>query len=136
MVKSMIESGFTPCSQSGGFGQHIGPFFEKQNMEGTFRALMVDERHLNSEGKVHAGVLLGFIDYVIYRAIGDEISHDVGFSTVNLNTSFIAEAMPGDRVMGKGKIIKRTDTVIFAEGELYNQQRQLLTASGVWSIHQ
>ena len=134
MVKSMIEAGFTPCSQSGGFGQHIGPFFEKQNMEGTFRALMIDERHLNAEGKVHSGVLLAFIDYVIYRAIGDDVTHDTEFSPVNLNTSFIAEAKLGDRVMGKGKIIKKTSTVIYAEGELYNQQQQLLTASGVWSI--
>lgn len=134
MVKTMVEAGFTPCSQSKGFSQHIGPFFEKQNMEGTFRALMIDERHLNPEGVVHGGVLLSFMDYVIYRAIGDEITHDIQFATVNLNTNFIAAAKLGDRVMGKGKIIKQTRSIIFAEGELYNQEKQLMTATGLWKI--
>ena len=128
------KAGYTPCSHSEGFSQHIGPFYEKVNVDGAFRALPIEKHHLNPEGVVHGGVMLSFIDYVMYRAIGDELSHDIQFASVNINSNFLAAGKLDDVITGKGKIVRKTRSLIFAEGELYNNQQQLMTATGLYKI--
>ena len=84
MEQTLVEQGFYVCEQMAGFSQHIGPFYEKhQDVENNhfIRALVIDGHHLNREGVVHGGVPLSFIDYVIYRAIGDRIGHQIQFAT-------------------------------------------------------
>lgn len=130
----MLAQGYTECGQSDGFCQHIGPFYERtQNGEVT-RALTIDNRHLNPEGVVNGGVVLSFMDYVIYRAIGDEIGHEIKFATINLNSNFLAAAKFGNTLLGHGKIVRKTRSVIFAEGLIETSDRQLMTATGIWKL--
>jgi uncharacterized protein (TIGR00369 family) len=134
MTQSLIEQGFTQCNQSKGFCEHIGPFYEKKSEQGIIRALTIDERHLNPEGIVNGGVVLSFMDYVIYRAIGDEIGHSIKFATINLNSNFLAAAKFGNTLIGTGKIIRKTKSVIFAEGLIETPERKIMTATGIWKI--
>jgi len=134
MSDFLIQQGFVEVPDLKGFSAHMGPFYENLQEQQVIRALPIDEHHLNPEGVVHGGVLLSFMDYVVYRAIGDEISHDIQFATINLNTNFLAAAKKGDIVYGSGKITRKTRSVIFAEGILYNQDRELMTGSGIWKI--
>lgn len=134
MDVKIVQDGFNPVPNLSGFSAHVGTIYEKGTDEDFVRALPIEEHHLNPEGVVHGGVLLSFMDYVIYRAIGDEISHDVIFSTVNLNTNFLAAAKVGEIVFGSGKISRKTKSVIFAEGLLYTEDRDIMTGMGVWKI--
>ncbi|WP_448212015.1 PaaI family thioesterase [Colwellia sp. MEBiC06753] len=131
----MLEN-FEIAEQQAGFSQYLGPFFQRFDQDrGQFiRALPIRAEHLNPEGVVHGGVLLAFLDYVCYRAIGDEISHQNPFATVQLNSNFLAAAKPGDIVFGVANITKVTKSLIFATGELYNSDRALMTGSGVWKL--
>lgn len=129
-----FDSSFTQCEKQQGFSQHIGPFFEK-NVNGVMhRALEIKAHHLNPEGVVHGGVTLSFADYIIYRAIGDEIGHDIRFATINLNSNLIAAAKDGDVLFGTGNIVRKTKSVIFAEGRIFTTKHTILQASGVWKI--
>lgn len=125
---------FKLCPQMTGFSEHMGPFFERDTIQGMERGLKVEAHHLNPEGVVHGGVVLSFMDYVIYRAIGDSIGHQIKFATINLNSNFIAAAKQGDFILGSGKVVRKTKSVIFAEGLLWTDQRQIMTASGIWKI--
>lgn len=134
MSQELLNQGFVECGQSDGFCQHIGPFYEKKNNDIVTRALTIDKRHINPEGVVNGGVILSFMDYVIYRAIGDEIGHDIKFATINLNSNFLAAAKHGSTILGTGKIVRKTKSVIFAEGAIETCDRKIMTASGLWKI--
>ncbi len=125
---------FQLCTQNEGFSQHVGPFYQRTTDNRIQRALPIDHRHLNPEGVVHGGALTTFMDYVIYRAIGDEISHEIQFATINLNCQFLAAGKAGDCLLGEGKVVRKTKSVIFAEGIIFCEARQLMSASGIWKI--
>lgn len=125
---------FEPCDQDQGFSAHIGPFYQQADAAGMVRALPLQAFHLNPEGVVHGGVLLAFADYVIYRAIGDVVGHQLKFATIQLNTQFLAAAKAGELLLGRGRILRQTRSVIFAEGELYTAARPIMKASGIWKV--
>ena len=134
MSIELIKQGYEECDQSDGFCQHIGPFYQQKKHNTVTRALLIDNRHLNPEGVVNGGVILSFMDYVIYRAIGDEIGHKIKFATINLNTNFLAAAKFGNTLLGTGKIVRKTKDVIFAEGLIETSERKIMTGSGIWKI--
>lgn len=134
MLPLLMSDGFVECGQSDGFCAHIGPFYEQIKTDGAVRALSIDSRHLNPEGVVNGGVILSFMDYVIYRAIGDEIGHHIKFATINLNSNFLAAAKEGNILLGTGKIIRKTRSVIFAEGIIKTKERNIMAATGIWKI--
>lgn len=127
--------GFEPCSKLIGFSTVSGPYFEKRLEEGgVLRGFRVEERHLNPEGVVHGGVMASFADFMLYRAIGDELTHDVLFATISLTTHFLAAGKLGGWIEGRGRIVRRTKSVVFAEGMISDESRPLMTAMGVWKI--
>jgi uncharacterized protein (TIGR00369 family) len=131
----LSEAGFTRAAGSDGFSGLVGPFFEREHpATGWTRALAVDERHLNPEGVLHGGVLTTFADYVLYRAIGDELTHELKFATITLTCQFLAAGKAGRILTGTGRIVRRTRSVIFAEGTIQDEGRPLLTATGIWKL--
>ncbi|MCC5825080.1 PaaI family thioesterase [Alkalimonas sp.] len=130
----MEAQGFSHCDQDSGFSAHIGPFYQKQQGEQWLRALPLTDIHLNPEGVVHGGVLLAFADYVIYRAIGDITGHQMRFATIQLSSQFLAAAKAGEVLLGEGRIVRQTRSVIFAEGRLYTERREIMAANGIWKV--
>ncbi|MEE2002907.1 PaaI family thioesterase [Alkalimonas sp. MEB108] len=130
----MEVKGFIRCDQDSGFSAHIGPFYQKPQGEGFVRALQLGDIHLNPEGVVHGGVLLSFADYVIYRAIGDITGHQMKFATIQLNSQFLAAAKAGEVLLGEGRIVRQTRSVIFAEGRLFTERREIMAANGIWKV--
>jgi uncharacterized protein (TIGR00369 family) len=83
---------------------------------------------------VHGGVITSFADFVLYRAIGDEIGHELRFATIALNVNFLAAAKAGRWLFGEGLVLRKTRDLIFASGEIFSDERSVATASGVWKI--
>jgi uncharacterized protein (TIGR00369 family) len=121
-------------AQQSGFSAHIGPFYEVLLPTGMRRALATDARHINPEGVVHGGVISSFADFALYRAIGDELGHELRFATVTLNVQYLAAAKAGVWLYGEGIVLRRTRDLIFASGELFTDERSIATATGVWKI--
>lgn len=120
--------------QQRGFAQHIGPFYEIELAHGMRRAVLLDQRHLNPEGVIHGGLIASFAEYVLYRAIGDEIGHDTPCATVQLNTQFIAAAFPNRWLYGEAHVLRRTRSLVFTAGEIFDQQRRVAFVSGISKV--
>lgn len=120
--------------QQQGFSSYLGPFYELELPSGWRRALPIEARHLNPEGFVHGGVIAGFIDYVLYRAIGDQLGHEQAFATAQLNIQFLSAARAGSWLFGEGMIVKRTRSLVFASGEIFAEQQSVAHASGIWKL--
>lgn len=128
-------TGFQPCQPALGFSQLSGPYFERAVDGGGFvRGFRAEPRHLNPEGVVHGGVMTSFADFLLYRAIGDTLTHTVLFATISLTTHFLAAGKAGAWIEGEGRIVRRTKSVVFAEGTIRDETRPLMTAMGVWKI--
>ncbi len=120
--------------QQRGFSSHIGPFYEIELPHGMRRAVQLEPKHLNPEGVVHGGVITSFADFALYRAIGDEIGHETQFATIELNCQFLAATFPGRWLYAEAQVLRRTRSIIFAAGEIFDADRQIAFASGIWKV--
>lgn len=117
-----------------GFSALIGPFYEAQQDGVQRRLLWLDARHANPEGVIHGGVLSAFLDFVLYRCIGEELGHERPYATVQLNVQFLAAARPERWLYGEGLVLRRTRRLIFAAGELYTEDGPIVQGSGIWKL--
>jgi uncharacterized protein (TIGR00369 family) len=133
-MMKLTQQGFALCSPLAGFSALAGPYYEKHENHKITRAFAIESKHLNPEGVTHGGALLAFADYIIYRAIGDEVGHVMKFATINLNSNFVSAAKAGDIVYGTGKVVRKARDVIFGEGQIFTAQKTIMHASGIWKI--
>lgn len=117
-----------------GFSHHVGPFYEIALPHGMRRALLLDARHLSPENVVHGGVVATFAEYVLYRGIGDEIGEDQARVSVEMNLKFLAAAFPNRWIYGEAHLLRKTRNLVFVAAEIFDQQRRLALASGIWRI--
>ena len=92
---------------------------------------VVDEVNFESDADL---IGIGSMGYAIYRGIGDEIGHDIRFATISLNSNLIAAGKQGDVLYGIGNVVRKTRSVIFAEGRIFTNKNIILQATGVWKI--
>jgi uncharacterized protein (TIGR00369 family) len=121
----------------GGFGAVNGPFWERarpgEDGGGVDIAFLVGEQHLNSNGIVHGGMLMTFVDQAIGATVWRSIDRKP-CATITLNCNFLAPAKLGDWLEARAEITRRGRSVVFAGGRIRCEDRILLTAEGVWKI--
>lgn len=96
-------------------------------------ALTLAQRHMNSWHVVHGGLTMTLLDVAMAMA-GRSVSTDIQASlTVEMKTSFMqAGGTPGDRIIAKGKILHRSTTMCFCEGEVWNGDKLVAKAMGTF----
>jgi acyl-coenzyme A thioesterase PaaI-like protein len=122
--------GFEPHLSAGGYSRHNGPFYQKLDGHTNYRGFYVLERHCNSMGIAHGGLLVSFADALLGMAVY-RVTRRAPI-TVRLTSDFIASAKQGDWVEGKGTVIKADATVIFVNATIYVADKTVLTAQGVF----
>lgn len=132
--EQIYKQGFTLCDQLNGFSMHIGPFYQRPSDTLMQRAMLIEQQHLNPEGVAHGGALMSFMDFVMYRAIGDDIGHKIQFASININTQFLSAAKRQDLILGEGNIVRKTRSVIFAQGSIRVENTLIMSASGIYKI--
>ena len=92
-----------------------------------------DERMLNPQGTVQGGFVAAMLDDTMGPALVSMSGGTLMPRSIDLNVSFIRPVRPG-RVIGRGRVVKAGKSVVFLEGELFDDQGELLaraTSSGV-----
>ncbi len=100
------------------FTQFIGARVEALG-EGVCRlSLTVGPQHLDRRGVLHTGALTALLDSSIGIGLGylrrDEVRHRP-HATIEMNTSFLAEARSGEEIEIEGRVIHRGRTIAFGE---------------------
>ena len=100
------------------FTQFIGARVDALD-EGVCRlSLTVGPQHLDRRGVLHTGVLTALLDSSIGIGLGylrrDEVRHRP-HATIEMNTSFLAEAHAGDEIEVEGRVIHRGRSIAFGE---------------------
>jgi uncharacterized protein (TIGR00369 family) len=103
------------------FTEFIGALLDEAG-EGYPRLILkCGPRHLGLDGHVHGGVLTTLMDSSIGIAIsrlrGEAERRRAPHATIEMNTTFFAQAAEGDDLVVEGRITMSTDTVITGESE-------------------
>lgn len=131
VTQANAPEGFTPIISSNPFGAHIGPIFEKIEGDGFVRAIRVSDKHLNSGGVAHGGVLMTFADIVLGQAMLNATGGGPAV-TVRLVSDFIAPAKDGVWVEGRAEVSRAGKTLIFVSGALTVEGKTIFTAQGTF----
>ncbi|MGH2754767.1 MAG: PaaI family thioesterase [Actinomycetota bacterium] len=85
----------------------------------------------NSAGNVQGGVLAAFADSLLGGASAAHLPDDEYPALAEMKISIMRPAAAGTTLTGKGRILKKGRRVLFAEGEVYDADGNLVAkASG------
>tara|TARA_Y100000996_G_C22280457_1_gene543822 strand:- start:149 stop:574 length:426 start_codon:yes stop_codon:yes gene_type:complete len=125
---------FQQISLKPGFMKHNGGvmFRNVSNTEYEFKSI-VNENHLNAAGITHGGYLSALVDAGAGTA-AHRSADNAPCVTISLDLKFIGASKIGDEIIGKVKILKKTNTLVFLFCELKCDNKIITSASGVWKI--
>lgn len=96
-------------------------------------SLLLKERHLNSWKVAHGGVVLTMLDVVMSMAGRSLDPQARGGVTVEMKTSFMQPAgNVGNRIVAFGRVLHRSTTLVFCEGEIRNESGFVAKALGTF----
>lgn len=122
--------------RAAGFNAYVGAILiDPARAAGDERrfAFRPEDKHLNGGGALHGGLLMTLADNVLGYTVHEQTEGRIA-STVTLNTDFLAGGAAGATVWGRAAITRRTRSLIFVAGDLSQDGRLLLTATGIWKI--
>lgn len=117
-----------------GFNRLIGPIQIRTDeaILNQFR-FVAEERHQNSRGVVHGGMLMSFAD----TAIGNTIRRGRRGrlqATIQLEMHFVRPAPVGATVEVSCRIVRETRNLVFADADILIGEEIVATARGVWKV--
>jgi acyl-coenzyme A thioesterase PaaI-like protein len=125
---------FKQISLKPGFMKHNGGvmFRTISETEYEFKST-ISENHLNAAGITHGGYLSALVDAGAGTA-AHRSADNAPCVTISLDLKFIGASNKGDEIIGKVKILKKTNTLVFLFCELKCNDKTITSASGVWKI--
>ena len=125
-------SGWKTRALEGLFGV-VGPLWARKE-EGVWAyGVVADKKHANSKGVVHGGMLAALADHAL-SAIAWQAIDRRPCVTIQLGMQFIAAVHPGRLVEARGRVVRRTSSLVFMEGNLTVDGEEVVTASAVLKI--
>lgn len=137
-MEENVPEGFARLERGGHFLASLGPLYAKKTEAGLVIAMRIEERHLNTRGIAHGGMLVTLADSALGIAIAtagqaEPEARPRAFVTVNLSVDFLASAHEGDFVEAHVDIEKIGARLAFATCFLQVGKRRVLRASGVFA---
>ena len=125
---------FEQISLKPGFMKHNGGVMFRgiSETEYEFKST-INENHLNAAGITHGGYLSALIDAGAGTA-AHRAADNAPCVTISLDIKFIGASKIGDEIIGRTKILKKTNTLVFLFCELKCNNITITSASGVWKI--
>jgi len=125
-------NGWKARSLEGFFGL-VGPLWTKKEEGGWVYGFVAEARHTNPAGIVHGGMLTTLLDHAL-SAIAWEANERRPCVTVQLDTHFLAPVLPGHFVEARGRVVKRTGSLVFLQGGLSVAGEEVAMASAVLKV--
>ena len=117
-----------------GYSKLVGGLKAKKINESNYEYhAEVKEMHLNTAGMAHGGFLTFIADTGMGNA-AHRIAEGKRCVTISLEMKFISSGKPGDNLIAKVKVQKKTRTLVFLTCEIVNSHGVVAVTSGVWKI--
>jgi uncharacterized protein (TIGR00369 family) len=116
----------------GAFTAHNGPFFHRPTAEGAAQAFLAQDRHCNSLGLIHGGMISAFLDGLLASAAAR--ASEATPVTIHLSIDFLDMGRAGDWVMGEARVTRTTRDIAFVEGRAHVRERDLARVSALFKL--
>lgn len=130
-----VPEGFQPLRlPTSGFMNANGPFYARRDGGRFVIGLRVEERHGNSAGACHGGMIATMCDMLITVGSNIQSNQSRFLPTVSMTCDFLAPARIGDWVEGRLEVLKVTRNLLFATGILTVGDEPIARTSGVMKV--
>ncbi len=133
-----IPAGFhlAPRTRPNPFNAMVGPFYEKRHGKEVSLGLRIEERHTNSRGICHGGLLATLADLALGYAClaAGRPGGPTSFVTVNLSLDYSGSAKVGDWVQSDVEVQKTGARLAFANGYLVANDVRIVRASAIFAL--
>lgn len=116
------------------FNELVGPFYERREGETVTLGLRIEERHLNSRGFCHGGLLATLADLALGYAMLAVTQGQTNFVTVHLSIDYVDAAKEGDWVESEVDIQRVASRLAFANCYLIAGERRIVHASAIFAL--
>jgi uncharacterized protein (TIGR00369 family) len=115
------------------FNELVGPFYSKRQGKDISLGLRIEERHANSRGICHGGLLATLADLALgYAALA--AGGQSSFVTVSLSLDFAGSAKIGDWVQSEAEIQKTGARLAFVNCYLVANGARIVRASAIFAL--
>lgn len=124
--------GWRPIDDTG-FIALVGPLWHRIEDGALAMGFLAEDKHHNRRGVVQGGMIMTFAD----RALGAGTRHVSGglpVATVQLDVHFLDATAIGSFVTTRPRVLRRTSSLFFMEGELRAGDRVVASAHGIWKL--
>lgn len=132
MENELLKAGWQ-LDPDEGFVGHVGGIWSRK-VDGVNQfAFVARDFHANSNGVVHGGMLMTFID----RAMGHTARGTTGAvrcATISLSHQFLAPARIGDLVEMTPQMARSSARTAFVTGTAFVGDAPVVSAQGVWRV--
>ncbi|HIF04447.1 MAG TPA: PaaI family thioesterase [Candidatus Poseidoniales archaeon] len=95
----------------------------------------LNEKHLNKGGVAHGAMMTTLLDKALGGALVSLLKKEEWCATAQLSTSFIDVGRSGERLLARGKVIRKGRGVAHLTGEVRAEDGRLIaTGNGTWAI--
>ena len=130
-----IPDGFKPARIGGAFMAHNGPVYARLAGERFQMGFRVEARHTNPLNICHGGMLATFADMLLPCVIIYQPGHQRHFlPTISLQVDYLAQAALGAWVQGEGEVLRRTRSMVFAQGLVTADEVPAMRISGIFKL--
>ena len=128
-----IPEGFRKIERLSPFNALVGPLYERRAGEAVSIGLLIEEKHSNSRGICHGGVLATLADLALGYAMLARSGDTGGFVTAHLAVDYAGAARPGDWVESRVEIQRVGSRLAFANCYLLAHDKPIVRASAIFA---
>jgi uncharacterized protein (TIGR00369 family) len=130
---SRIPEGFRRMEKLSPFNTLVGPLYERRDGERVSIGVILEEKHTNSRGKCHGGVLATLADLALGYAMLASTGDRGGFVTAHLAVDYAGAARAGDWVESQVEIQRVGSRLAFANCYLLANGARIVRASAIFA---
>ena len=128
-----IPEHFSKIERLSPFNALVGPLYERRNADGVSIGLVIEEKHTNSRGICHGGVLATLADLALGYAMLAKSGDNGSFLTAHLAVDYAGSARTGDWIESQVEIQRVGARLAFANCYLIANDKPIVRASAIFA---
>lgn len=125
--------GFEPIARTSPFNRLVGPLYTKGEGAARTIGLRAADKHCNSRGIVHGGLLATLADLALGYTIAFLSEPPRSAVTVSLTIDYAGSARVGDWIEVRTDVQKSSGRLMFANGYIHVGDTRIVRASAVFA---
>ena len=128
-----IPDGFSKIERLSPFNALVGPLYQRRDGDAVSIGLQIEQKHTNSRGICHGGVLATLADLALGYAMLARSGDKGSFLTAHLAVDYAGAAKAGDWLESKVEIQRVGARLAFANCYLVANGKPIVRASAIFA---